>query len=106
MSLRACAPVAWVGTGAWKATSGATNSSVIFAMTSASPLLRPSWKRRYVSLRFVACAGFRKWQELGRFVRKGEKGIAIFAPCKYLTKVETDDDEEQTVSQVRGRCRG
>lgn len=28
-------------------------------------------------------AGFRRWQELGRFVKKGEKGIAIFAPCRY-----------------------
>ena len=47
-------------------------------------------------------AGFRKWQELNRFVRKGEKGIAIFAPCKYRTKVETDDGDEKTLSQVRG----
>ena len=47
-------------------------------------------------------AGFRKWQELNRFVRKGEKGIAIFAPCKYRTKIETDDGDEKTLSQLRG----
>ena len=47
-------------------------------------------------------AGFRKWQELGRFVRKGEKGIAIFAPCKYRTKIESDDGEEKTLQQLRG----
>ncbi len=33
-------------------------------------------------------AGFRRWQELGRQVRKGEKGIAILAPCKYRVPSE------------------
>jgi antirestriction protein ArdC len=47
-------------------------------------------------------AGFTRWKSLGRFVRKGEKGIAIFAPCRYKTKVETDAGEEQTVQQIRG----
>jgi len=28
-------------------------------------------------------AGFRRWQRLGRQVRKGGKGIAILAPCRY-----------------------
>jgi antirestriction protein ArdC len=47
-------------------------------------------------------AGYRKWQELGRHVRKGEKGIAILAPCKYKTKVEDEDGGEQTVQAIRG----
>jgi antirestriction protein ArdC len=47
-------------------------------------------------------AGFTRWKSLGRFVRKGEKGIAIFAPCRYKTKVETDAGEEQTVQQICG----
>lgn len=47
-------------------------------------------------------AGFNRWKSLGRFVKKGEKGIAIFAPCKYRTKIETDDGEEKTLSQLRG----
>ena len=47
-------------------------------------------------------AGFRKWQELNRFVRKGEKGIQIFAPCRYKTKVEDDNGEEKTLQQIRG----
>lgn len=46
-------------------------------------------------------AGFHKWKSMGRFVKKGEKGIAIFASCKYRTKVESDDDEE-TVQEIRG----
>ena len=29
-------------------------------------------------------AGFRTWQKLGRFVRKGEKGIVILAPCSSV----------------------
>ena len=47
-------------------------------------------------------AGFRKWQELKRFVRKGEKGIQIFAPCKYKTQIEDDNGDEKTVQQIRG----
>jgi len=31
-------------------------------------------------------AGFRTWQSLGRQVRKGERGIAILAPCIYRPK--------------------
>jgi hypothetical protein len=41
--------------------------------------------------------------EIARQVRQeGEKGIAIFAPCKYKTKVETDDGEDKTLQQIRG----
>lgn len=38
-------------------------------------------------------AGFNKWKSLNRCVRKGQKGIAIFAPCKYRIK---PDAESQT----------
>ncbi len=31
-------------------------------------------------------AGYRSWQSLGRQVRKGERGIAILAPCTYRPK--------------------
>jgi antirestriction protein ArdC len=37
-------------------------------------------------------AGFRTWNELGRFVRKGEKGILILAP---IVRRKAADDEEQ-----------
>ena len=47
-------------------------------------------------------AGFRKWQELNRFVRKGEKGIQIFAPCKYKTTIEDDNGDEKTMKELRG----
>ena len=47
-------------------------------------------------------AGFNRWKSLGRMVKKGEKGIAILAPCKYKTKLEDDNGEEQTLQQVRG----
>jgi antirestriction protein ArdC len=47
-------------------------------------------------------AGFNRWKSLGRFVRKGEKGIAIFAPCKYKTTVKTENGDETTLQQVRG----
>ena len=47
-------------------------------------------------------AGFRKWQELGRNVRKGEKGIGIFAPCRYKRKVEDDSGDDREVQDIRG----
>ena len=39
-------------------------------------------------------AGFRRWLELGRAVRKGEKGIRIFAPIRYPQRDpgQTDGD--------------
>ena len=47
-------------------------------------------------------AGFNRWKSLGRFVKKGEKGIAVFAPCKYKTKIEPEDGDEKSAQQVRG----
>jgi antirestriction protein ArdC len=47
-------------------------------------------------------AGFNRWKSLGRFVKKGEKALAIFAPCKYKTRVEDDNGDEKTSQQLRG----
>ena len=38
-------------------------------------------------------AGYRTWQQLGRQVRAGQKGIAIFAPCRYRT-TDADGDSD------------
>ncbi len=46
-------------------------------------------------------AGFHKWNSLGRFVKKGEKGIAILAPCKYRSRIEDEDGQEQTITSIR-----
>lgn len=35
-------------------------------------------------------------------MKKGQKGIAIFAPCSYRTKIETDTGEEKSFQQLRG----
>lgn len=43
-------------------------------------------------------AGYRRWQQLGRQVRKGERGIRILVPHKRV--VELDEGEETTI--VRG----
>lgn len=45
-------------------------------------------------------AGYGKWQEFGRQVRKGEKGIAVLAPCRYRTKNEDSGDEEGEPAEV------
>jgi hypothetical protein len=47
-------------------------------------------------------AGFQKWKSLGHFVNKGERGIAIFAPCKYRTKIDKEDGEEEVLQSIRG----
>ncbi|MCL6531586.1 hypothetical protein Mlute_00022 [Meiothermus luteus] len=44
-------------------------------------------------------AGMKRWNELGRRVRKGERGIAILAPS--LKRVEVVDEETQEVREER-----
>lgn len=44
-------------------------------------------------------AGYRKWQELGRQVRKGEKGIRIFAPI--IRKTTTTDEATGETVELR-----
>lgn len=42
-------------------------------------------------------AGFTTWKKLGRYIKKGQKGIGIFSPCFFKKTVhndETDEDEE------------
>ena len=44
-------------------------------------------------------AGFRQWENLGRHVKKGEKGIGIFAPMIYRNKNGTSKAEkDETVA--------
>ncbi len=43
--------------------------------------------------RATRVGGYRTWQRLGRQVRKGERGIAVLAPCTYKAKA-TDDQPE------------
>lgn len=53
-------------------------------------------------------AGFQRWKQLGRFVKKGEKGIAILAPLVYRRKQDAaeetpaNDDGDKPARQVRG----
>jgi hypothetical protein len=42
-------------------------------------------------------AGYHKWREMGRFVKKGEKGIAILAPVIIKDKDDIDEDNEKLV---------
>jgi antirestriction protein ArdC len=46
-------------------------------------------------------AGFHAWRKLGRFVRKGEKGIAILAPIVGRKEVETEDGDSKRVVGFR-----
>jgi len=48
-------------------------------------------------------AGYRTWQSLGRQVRKGERGIKILAPCRYVDAIVTNEDgSEHKLYGVRG----
>lgn len=40
-------------------------------------------------------AGFHRWRELGRFVKKGEQGIAILAPLVSRVKPSADDADAE-----------
>lgn len=53
------------------------------------------------------CAGYQRWRGLGRQVRRGEKGIAILAPCTYRVANDTsgqdmasDEAEPETARRV------
>lgn len=46
-------------------------------------------------------AGFQAWRTLHRFVRKGEKGIAILAPIVRRRENESDDTNARTVVGFR-----
>jgi antirestriction protein ArdC len=46
-------------------------------------------------------AGFRTWNELGRFVKKGEKGILILAPI-VRRKPEDEEDQKESSTSVAG----
>ena len=53
-------------------------------------------------------AGFHTWRKMNRFVRKGEKGITILAPCIYKSKKREEpqeseiEDQTHTVGTLRG----
>jgi hypothetical protein len=46
-------------------------------------------------------AGFHTWRTIGRFVRKGEKGIAILAPIVARRHQDSEDDDSRTVVGFR-----
>jgi len=45
-------------------------------------------------------AGYRAWQRLGRQVRKGERGIAILAPCRKRVSPVDAESEHDEVDRV------
>ena len=45
-------------------------------------------------------AGFQTWKKLGRFVRKGERGIMIFAPCPFHRESTNEAGESESINGV------
>lgn len=48
----------------------------------------------------TAVAGYRAWRAAGRQVRKGEKGIAILAPCLYKPDQAQAEPVDRTTAEV------
>src|SRR5256885_16966380 len=46
-------------------------------------------------------AGFRTWNQLGRFVKKGEKGILILAPI-VSRRLEHNEERDEASNSVDG----
>jgi antirestriction protein ArdC len=46
-------------------------------------------------------AGFRTWKTLGRFVKKGEKGIVIIAPMMIMPKEQDGSDKPDSQDEAR-----
>ncbi len=46
-------------------------------------------------------AGFRTWNELGRFVKKGEKGVLILAPI-VRRGIESEEDRQEASTSIAG----
>jgi antirestriction protein ArdC len=46
-------------------------------------------------------AGFHTWRKMNRFVRKGEKGITILAPCIYRPKRREETQETEIEGQAQ-----
>jgi hypothetical protein len=45
-------------------------------------------------------AGYNRWKSLGRTVCRGEKGIAIFAPCRYRHKDESSQQSHSPTTDL------
>jgi antirestriction protein ArdC len=46
-------------------------------------------------------SGYNRWRELGRQVRKGERGIAILAPCHRKVRDQETDEERYILAGFR-----
>lgn len=47
-------------------------------------------------------AGFQTWKQMGRHVRKGERGISILAPLVRSHETQTEDGDTQTIRALSG----
>jgi len=47
-------------------------------------------------------AGFKTWQKMGRFVKRGERGIPIFAPMRIKIRKKEDWDPELDLESLDG----
>ena len=53
-------------------------------------------------VRLPGLAGYKTWEKLGRHVKKGEKGIKIFAPSYYYKEVPVKDEQGNIMIDENG----
>lgn len=73
-------------------------SARLFSRYSVNNVLLLQMQCRHRQLKADQVAGFRRWIELGRQVRKGEKGLRIFAPMTVKAKGVDEATGEETAS--------
>ena len=74
----------------------------IHRMDTDTPCRKWSWNNQLITalMGFDDARGFRQWEEVGRHVRKGQKGFPILVPCHVKREVEnekTGQTEERPV---------
>lgn len=52
---------------------------------------------QYQKSKATRVAGYRNWQKLGRFVKKGEQGIAIMAPIIWRKRNKEENTDEEKI---------
>lgn len=81
------AVTALVGDPAWRAMLTAAARFPRYSLRNQLLIACQAEDRGFVATRV---AGFATWRALGRSVRKGERGLAILAPCRYRPEVDED----------------
>ncbi len=80
-------------------------ASIFIHRNDLSPCRKWSWSNQFITAihGHSDARGFRQWREVGRHVKKGEKGFAILVPlCKKIGETTNDKGEKEPSYRVYG----